>query len=153
MKLETLQKLWNEKNPGGFVMYSNGDGSYSQTPNGKSKKFAVSYKPDGKVYEYSAASVHALAERFELIPNGDGVDYCSESRKAIEAVDNGETFITTCGLFDTIRSILADGKYTVILDWQPTERDEYDRDQWTFSGYKIYGSWAEYEQDKYGVKQ
>lgn len=153
MKLETLQNLWNEKNPGGFVMYSNGDGSYSQHPTGKSKKFAVTYKADGRVYEYSAASVHALAERFELIPNDDRVDYWAESRKAIAAVDAGETFVTTCGLYDTIRSILAEEKYTVILDWKNGERDEYDREQFVFSGYKIYGSWAEYEQEKYGVKQ
>lgn len=152
MKLETLQKLWKSKNPGGTVMYTNGRGALSQSPVGSGKKFAVTYKADGKIYEYTAATVHALAERFELIPDNSGADYWAESRKAIAAMDAGETFVTTLGLHDTICTILADGKYFVELFRGETACDEYDRAQYVFTGYKLWLSYEEYSQAKYGTK-
>lgn len=138
MKLETLRKLWQDKNPGGNVWYAASNGALSDVPAGKSKKFAVNFKADGKLYTYTAASIYALAERFELIPDSN-VDYWAESRAAISAMDAGESYTSLGGLWDTIHYILEEQHpgMSIKIDGGESGKDEYDRRVFTFSAYEI----------------
>ena len=133
MKLETLRTLWQQKNPGGQVWYTDTAGNLADYPIGKSKKLAATFKPEGKVYTYTA-TVRSLAERYGLIPDDSKADYWAESRKAIAAMNHGESYETTLGLSDTIRNILAEGRYEVELEIGEGV-DGFDRVTYIFKSY------------------
>ena len=133
MKLETLRTLWQQKNPGGQVWYTDTAGNLADYPIGKSKKLAVTFTASGKVYTYTT-TVHALAERYGLIPDDSNADYWAESRKAISAMERGESYKTTLGLSDTIRHILAEGRYEVEIEIGEGV-DEFDRVTYIFKSY------------------
>jgi hypothetical protein len=110
-------------------------------------KFSLTYYPGGKCYKFSASSVHALAERLNLIPGGE-IDYWVESRKAIQALSKGEKFESLGGLFDTIRFIISE-KNGNFADLKTSEsKDKYDRTVYIFESMTIYPSYEEYAKVK-----
>lgn len=138
MDMSTIKTLWNEKNPGGniWIMLSNGELLDSGKQTGK---FAVTYNSDGKIYTYSYKSVYKLAERLNLIPDNN-LDYMTESKKAIQAINNGESFISICGLSDTMRYLLGNNpidKKDVHIESDDYEKDIYDRPRWIYKGYEV----------------
>jgi hypothetical protein len=149
MEMSTIKSLWQDKNPGGNIWISESNGQLRDSGK-QTGKFGVTYSSDGKIYTYSFKSVYKLAERLNLIPDNN-LDYMTESKKAIQAMNNGESFISICGLHDTIAYLVGrqDGK-TVIVEAEEIENDIYGRRQWKFMGYKVYNNYQEYEESKQG---
>jgi hypothetical protein len=148
MEMSVIKSLWNAKNPGGNIWITDSAGHLFD--NGKQTgKFAVTYKADSKIYTYAYKSVYKLAERLNLIPDNN-LDYWVEAEKAISAMDNGESFISICGLHDTISHIITEktGKYCHLIA-EDYDKDIYDRSQWIFKGYKFYNNFNEAWQDNH----
>jgi hypothetical protein len=134
MKLETLRRDWQKAHPGGNVWISMSNGQLLDEGK-QTGKFAVTYNADGKIYTYQYKSVYALAERLNMIPDGE-LDYWVESQNAIAAIRRGESYSSTGGLNDTIHYILAQETGKDIWATYTTSRDEYDRELFTFTGFK-----------------
>jgi len=138
MELKNLRSLWQIKNPSGNIWIIDSNGNLFDEGR-QTGKFAVTYKSDGKIYTYSYKSIYKLAERLQMIPDNN-LDYWIESRKAIEAMNQGKSFISICGLSDTIRYILGNNdtdKKDVSVEYKAIGLDIYDRQQYEFISYKI----------------
>jgi hypothetical protein len=131
MELSTLRRLWQEKHPEGnvWILTSNGGLVDSGKQTGK---FQITFSNnDSKPYVYKAISVYKLAERLSLIPVPE-IDYWVESHNCINALNEGKSFSTICGIYDTIRSLDNGKSFSNGLKINES-KDEYDRTVYTYS--------------------
>ena|SRR5258706_2694540 len=145
MKLIILNKLFQAQYPDGKIFAHSKNGILSDETTSGLTSFDVQYKQDGKLYSFKGfKSVYSIAMKLNLIPESN-LDYMTESQKAIEAMNKGDSFVSICGLHDTIKFLLNkvyDGKF-IDLNAGDYTKDEYDRPQWIFNGYTIYNSFEE----------
>jgi len=107
MELTTLQCLFAKKNPTGAIVR---DGS----------GFTVWFARGQHSYNYGGYSVHALAEKLELIPD---IDINIEAAHIVANIGEGDV-VAASGCGDTARWLWA-GSGTILSE--SAGLDEYDR--------------------------
>lgn len=114
MKIETLNKLFQAKNPQGrvYIAYPVKNGYET-----RSHTISVVYKVDGKVYEYRSTIV-ALAQRLDLIPNDD---ITTIAKRVYTALQTQDSVIDQAGASDTVRYM------GINVDIASAGDDEYGR--------------------------
>jgi len=110
VKLESVRKLWTDKNTGG-----------SLDLNGKRNVLAT-FAQNGKQYKYQMTLV-AFAARFDLIPQ---VDVVAESKAAIRALENGQVPAVHTSCSDTILAMWGNRNDTIVK-YTDAANDDFDR--------------------------
>jgi len=118
MRLAVLNELWQQVNAGGEIERHDTRGDV----------FRVTYREGGKVYKFTAASIPALGERLELIPE---VNVPRESERIVADLAQGVQASGPAVCFDTVRFLwgLRGGQ----VDYSLTGQDKFDNDMADFS--------------------
>ena len=115
MLVSILNQLWQQVNPMGEI----------ERHPARKGSFRVTYQSAGKVYEYRASSVYALAERLDLIPESD---VQAESKRIVaELADGASEVVADAACGDTANYLWYEMGQSLSIDSETAGVDEYDR--------------------------